>query len=76
LLTALALDGMLESAAQTPHILKVTPTQNDRTRADDHAAALARWDDELIRTYRSSLADGRLRQSSWHRRTYVCYQFW
>jgi hypothetical protein len=37
---------MLESAGHAPHILKMTPTQNNRTDADDHAAAIARWDDE------------------------------
>jgi hypothetical protein len=37
---------MLERAGHAPHILKMTPTQNHRTDADDHAAAIARWDDE------------------------------
>jgi hypothetical protein len=46
LLTALVPDGMLESGGLTSHILRMTPTKNDRTDADDHAAALARWDDE------------------------------
>jgi len=46
LLTAPVPDDMLESGGLTSHILRMTPTQNDRIRADDQAAALARWEDE------------------------------
>jgi hypothetical protein len=35
---------MLESGGHAPHILKMTP--NNRTDADDHAATIARWEDE------------------------------
>jgi hypothetical protein len=38
--------GSLASGDLAPHMASMTSTENRQTHASDHAAAIARWDDE------------------------------
>jgi len=38
--------GLLASGDLAPHMAKMSSTENPRAHASDHAAAIARWDDE------------------------------
>jgi hypothetical protein len=38
--------GLLASGDLAPHMAKMSLTKNPRAHASDHAAAIARWDDE------------------------------
>jgi hypothetical protein len=41
-----AASGLLASGDLAPHMQRMTSTENPRADASDHAAAIARWDDE------------------------------
>jgi len=38
--------GLLASGDLAPHMASMTSTENRQAHASDHAAAIARWDDE------------------------------